>query len=77
MSYTFLAVTLLDRFAVGSVLQPIIMYIGPGVAVPVLTGLAAVLGFVLLMWDKGVHVVRKLLRFVRPIDPSPSSKDEA
>ena len=77
MSYTFLAATLLDRFAVGSVLQPIIMYIGPGVAVPVLTGLAAVLGVVMLVWDRGVNIVHKFRRFVRPGDSSPSSKDGA
>jgi len=77
MSYTFLAVALFDRLAVGSVVQPIIMYIGPGVAVPILTGLAAVLGVVMLVWDKGVNIAHKLLRFVRPVDSPPAPKDEA
>jgi hypothetical protein len=78
MNETFIAAALVDRLGVVYALSPVIMYIGPGVAVPVLTGLATVLGLIMLAWDKVVHVAHKLLRIVRPASSSPpaSAEDE-
>ena len=76
MSFSLLATALFSRVADGSLLPPVVAYIGPGVAVPVLTGLAAALGFVMLAWDRTAGLVRRLLRRGKPASSPTSSKEE-
>lgn len=56
---------------------PALLYIGPEIGMPLASGLAAVIGFVLLMWNRAATFVRRAYRFCRGLVSRQQSADEA